>query len=187
MIGPLTRAAIRTFQRSITMRETGEPTKEVFAALKETIARRDAVVSAPPPKAEAAEAEVAKREAAKGEAAEPSKAEPPKPEPATPPVPGAIDLGQPEPPPPPPTSADIARAEADAWPADTVDQVKAIQGLLRDLKFLRDTPDGLLGPATREAIRDYERTMSLAPTGEPSKALFESLKEMRNLTASKPN
>ena len=69
-------------------------------------------------------------------------------------------------------------------PRTRVDQVKAIQGLLRDLKFLRDTPDGLHGPATREAIRDYERTMSLAQTGEPSKALFELLKEMRNLTAS---
>ena len=95
----------------------------------------------------------------------------------------AIDLGQPEPPPAPPTSADIARADADAWPTATADQVTAIQRLLRDLNFLRDPPDGLHGPGTRAAILDYERTAGLAQTGEPSKALFESLKETRE----KPN
>ena len=62
----------------------------------------------------------------------------------------AIDLGQPQPPPAPPTSADIART--DAWPTATAEQVTAIQRLLRDLKFLRDPPDGLYGPATRAAI-----------------------------------
>jgi peptidoglycan hydrolase-like protein with peptidoglycan-binding domain len=92
----------------------------------------------------------------------------------------AIDLGQPEPPPAPPTSADIARADADAWPASTVDQVTAIQRLLRDLNFSRDPADGIYGPATRAAIVDFERTAGLAQTGEPSKALFESLKDMRS-------
>src|SRR6267154_1397082 len=47
-IGPVTRAAIRTFQRSTGARETGEPTKNVFAALQEAIARRGAAASAPP-------------------------------------------------------------------------------------------------------------------------------------------
>jgi peptidoglycan hydrolase-like protein with peptidoglycan-binding domain len=182
-IGPVTRAAIRTFQRSATMRETGEPTKEVFAALLEAIARRDTMASPPPPKAEPPKAE-------------PPKAEPAKPSPAT----ATPDIVKPEPPPAPPTSADIARAapksdsepaskpepDANAWPEATADQVKVIQGLLRDLKFSRDAPDGLPGPATREAIREYERTMGLVQTGEPSKALFDSLKEMRDLTASKP-
>jgi hypothetical protein len=41
----------------------------------------------------------------------------------------------------------------------------------------------VLGPATRAAIRDYERSLGIAQTGEPSKALFDSLKEMRGLTA----
>ena len=57
-----------------------------------------------------------------------------------------------------------------------------IQTLLRDLNFSREAPDGVLGPATRTAIRDYERSLGLAQTGEPSKTLFDSLKEMRGLT-----
>ena len=59
----------------------------------------------------------------------------------------------------------------------------AIQTLLRDLNFSREAPDGALGPATRTAIRDYERSLGLAQTGEPSKTLFDSLKEMRRLTS----
>ncbi len=47
MIGPLTRTAIRSFQRSVNLRETGEPTKLVFAALQEAMARRDAAAGAP--------------------------------------------------------------------------------------------------------------------------------------------
>jgi peptidoglycan hydrolase-like protein with peptidoglycan-binding domain len=65
--------------------------------------------------------------------------------------------------------------------------VTAIQQLLRDLNFLRDPADGLYGPATRAAILDYERTAGLAQTGEPSKTLFESLKETRATTMRKPN
>jgi hypothetical protein len=99
--------------------------------------------------------------------------------------PTAIDLGQPEPPPAPPTSADIASADPDAWPTSTADQMTVIQRLLRDLNLLHDPADG--GPATRAAILDYERTAGLAQTGEPSKALFESLKEMRGTMMRKPN
>ena len=226
----MTRAAIRTFQRSIGARETGEPTKDVFAALQQAMERRNAAASAqpapatidlgapepppaPPTSADIARTapEAATRIEAKIEpAAEPAKVEPPstapvKIDPPKPPMPSveaatpaappvvatseqprpappatAIDLGQPEPPPAPPTSADIARADADAWPASTVDQVTAIQRLLRDLNFSRDPPDGIYGPATRAAIVDFERTAGLAQTGEPSKALFESLKDMRS-------
>ena len=46
-IGPVTRTAIRAFQRSIGARETGEPTKDVFTALQGAIARRGAAASAP--------------------------------------------------------------------------------------------------------------------------------------------
>ncbi|KAF0096483.1 MAG: localization factor PodJL, partial [Rhodospirillaceae bacterium] len=68
-LGPMTRAAIRTFQRINAQRETGEPTKELYASLKEAVARRDvapparpetrpeppvAVASARPPEARAA-------------------------------------------------------------------------------------------------------------------------------------
>jgi peptidoglycan hydrolase-like protein with peptidoglycan-binding domain len=314
-IGPVTRMAIRTFQRSTGARETGEPTKDVFAALQQAIARRAAAASAaaidlsasepPPPPTSADIARMApapqkKTESAKVEppiaptpiapvielgAPEPPPAPPtsvdiaratpvpqektvsakvepaiapavevgaPEPPPAPPtsadiaratpvpeektlsakieppvvaptaidppkppmpkieaattapppivatpgepkPVPtetapqAAIDLGQPEPPPAPPTSADIVRADPDAWPALTADQVTAVQRLLRDLNFLRDPPDGLFGPATRAAILDYERSAGLAQTGEPSKVLFESLKETREKAMRKPN
>jgi TPR repeat protein/peptidoglycan hydrolase-like protein with peptidoglycan-binding domain len=232
-IGPVTRAAIRTFQRSIGARETGEPTKDVFAALRQAMARRDATASAQPapatidlgaaepPPAPPTSADIARaapepgtKIEAKPEAkieptAEPAKVEPAtaapaKVDPSKPPMPSieaatpnpppvaatseqpkpvppatAIDLGQPEPPPAPPTSDDIARPDPDAWPTSTVDQVTAIQRLLRDLSFSRDPPDGIYGPATRAAIVDYERTAGLAQTGEPSRALFESLKDMR--------
>lgn len=306
-LGPMTRAAIRAFQRSTGLRETGEPTREVYAAMKDSLANRDVVANSPlplpakiepkvetptvelpkvelpktetprtstakaeapkveaskvetpkvetlkaeAPKAEAPKAEAPKTEPAKAEApkaeapkveapkvdaakaeppkAEAPKAEPPKveaakidpPKPALPkietakppsaqipaapepakaaakpePAPAIIDIGRVEPPPPPPTSAEIARAmpkEAtksdaakpapDAWPTAPAEQVRVIQKLLRDLNFSRDAPDGLNGPGTRTSIRDYERAAGLAVTGEPSKALFESLKELRQL------
>ncbi len=121
-LGPMTRNAIRAFQRSVAMRETGDPTVDVFVALQDAL------------KAEATD---------KGQGAEP--------------IP-------------------------DAWPSVAVDQVKVIQTLLRDLNFSREAADGVLGPATRAAIRDYERSLGLAQTGEPSKTLFDSLREMRGLT-----
>jgi peptidoglycan hydrolase-like protein with peptidoglycan-binding domain len=219
-IGPLTRAAIRAFQRSVGARETGEPTKDVFVALQGATARRDAGASPapatidlgtpespPPPPTSADIAGAAPAPETKSEAKTEARIDPPQPPlpgieattPAPPPVVAAseqpqpappstgIDLGQPEPPPAPPTSADIVRADADAWPASAVDQVKAIQGLLRDLNFSHDPPDGVYGPTTRAAILDYERTAGLAQSGEPTKALFESLKETRSTTVRKPN
>jgi TPR repeat protein/peptidoglycan hydrolase-like protein with peptidoglycan-binding domain len=290
-LGPMTRTAIRGFQRSIGLRETGEPTREVYAALKDSLASRDVVANSPlplpakieakvdtptvelpkielpktetprtssikgdtpkveAPKVEPVEVEPVKVETPKVEApkpveapkvevakAEPAKVEAPKPEPpkvemakeaakvdppkpalpkiesAKPPpaqiafaAPAMIDIGRTEPPPPPPTSAEISRTmpkdvvlnevapkEAaspalDVWPTSPAEQVKAIQTLLRDLNFSRDTPDGLNGPGTRSSIRDYERAAGLAVTGEPSKALFESLKDLRLLMAPKPN
>ncbi len=270
-MGPMTRAAIRSFQRGTAMRETGEPTRDVYVALKESLASRDVVATSPLPlpppakieiptvelpkmelpkaespkvetaatdaakadaaKAEAAKAEAAKAEAAKAEAAraeaaraeaakaeavkaeaakaeaakiEAAKIDPPNLSPKPAPAPVAIDIGRPEPPPPPPTSAEIARTmpkeiskEAskslpattvpDAWPTAPVDQVRAVQQLLRDLNFSGDMPDGLNGPNTRAAIRDYERAAALSVTGEPSKALFDSLKELRQLMVPKAN
>ncbi len=349
IIGPMTRTAIRAFQRSVAMRETGEPTRDVYAALRTALASRDIVANSPLPpmpkpeakaeippaqapqpepekveaataeaaKAEAAKAEVAKAEAAKAEAAkaeaarieaakaeaakaeaarieaakaeaakaeaakaeaakaeaarieaakaeaakaeaakaeaakaeatrieaakaeaakaeaakaeaakaeaariERAKVDPPKPpmpkiETEKPPMPQVasaanpsdtsarsttINIGNPPPAPPPPTSADIGRIQPQgtpkpatttpvvlAWPATTTEQVKVIQKLLRDLNFTRDAPDGLNGPGTRAAIRDFERAAGLAVTGEPSKALFEALNELHVLVVPKAN
>jgi len=274
VMGPVTRAAIRTFQKSVGMRETGEPSKELYVATKDALAaKRDFVANPPPPppakvsteakpepateppkpepprvdapKVEAApvasisiplapppppvefpkqeaNVEPPKAGAAKPAPApatatvEPTKADPPKPvmprietekppalqivakpEPAPAPPPPAVqpaappkplEIGKPDPPPPPPTSADIARAtpppakaDPDAWPAQAADQVKVVQALLHEMNFYRDTPDGRLGPATRAAIREYERLSGLKVTGEPNKDVFESLKEMRLL------
>jgi TPR repeat protein/peptidoglycan hydrolase-like protein with peptidoglycan-binding domain len=93
---------------------------------------------------------------------------------------GRDPIGQPDSP-PSPTSADIARAATDAggWPAKTADQIRAIQRLLVELKLLNAEPTGTVGPLTRRAIRDYQKKNGLKETGEPSQALFDSLKAAR--------
>lgn len=95
-------------------------------------------------------------------------------------------------PPPPPTSADLAKstdakstetkpasADANGWPAKAPDQIRAIQQLLIDLKLLHAEPTGTVGPLTRRAIRTYQKKAGLKETGEPSEALFDSLKAAR--------
>jgi len=127
-IGPVTRTAIRSFQRSTGARETGEPTKDVFAALQQAIARRGAAASAPPaapavdlsasePPPPPTSEDIARAAPLPQEKADSAKVEPPiAPTPIAPasvapaPVAPAIDLGAAERPPAPPTSADIARA-----------------------------------------------------------------------------
>jgi peptidoglycan hydrolase-like protein with peptidoglycan-binding domain len=92
--------------------------------------------------------------------------------------------------PPPPTSADIAKSmgttsagtDANAWPAKAPDQIRAIQQLLIELKLLNAEPTGTIGPLTRRAIRAYQKKAGLKETGEPSQALFESLKAARAKT-----
>jgi peptidoglycan hydrolase-like protein with peptidoglycan-binding domain len=269
VLGPMTRNAIRDFQRGAGLRDSGEPSKEVYLALRQALIQRD-IASSPlplPPKQEPAKSEP-QQVAAKPEppvapvAIDPGTPEPPpapttadfarvlpkpiaaKNEPQqvaakpTPPVaPVSIDLGKPEPPPAPPTTADfaralpkpeasksypakpaqppvdptpppaphidlakadppppptsldlaraIAKADPNAWPVDGSDQVRAIQGLLRDLKILAEPISGQVSTATRAAIREYQRLAGLKETGEPSKALFDSLKETRALMAPK--
>ena len=104
-------------------------------------------------------------------------------------------------PPSPPTSADIAKAgppkveapkveiasvaiakpDPNPWPTSRLDQVKAIQTLLRDLRFYTKAIDGQANGGTQTAIRDYQRMSGLKETGEANKALFDSLREMRKL------
>ena len=122
-IGPVTRAAIRTFQRSIGARETGEPTKDVFAALRQAMARRSAAsappatidpgtAEPPPPPTSAEIARTAPEPATKVEAkpeakiepaaeaakVEPTTAAPEKIDPPKPPMP-SIETATPAPPP----------------------------------------------------------------------------------------
>ena len=138
----MTRNAIRDFQRSAGLRATGEPSKEVYFALRQALMQRDVATRSPLPL-------------------------PPKQEPAA------------------PVAIDVAKPGPDAWPPDGTDQVKAIQRLLRDMKILTEPADGQLSAATREAIREYERLAGLKETGEPSKVLFDSMKETRALMAPK--
>ena len=247
-LGPNTRTAIRDFQKSIGMRPTGDPSRELYLAL--VSARHDIMRDSPlpmPPLPQVAAAPP-----------DPPKAEPPKPQPASaPPVvipapplapkvdDSKINLGRVEPPPPPPSSADVAattqpapapskadppkppavvvdtakptpakietikpslspadvtpapappptsvdmaKADPNACPTSRLDQVKAIQTLLRDLRFYTKTIDGQANGGTQTAIREYQRMSGLKETGEANKVLFDSLKEMRKLMAPAQN
>jgi peptidoglycan hydrolase-like protein with peptidoglycan-binding domain len=113
--GPATRTAIREFEKSAGLTETGKPSRELYAVLTKALATK-------------------------------------------------------EPAPPSPS---------EAWPANGADQIRAIQKLLVELKLLTAEPTGTVGPQTRRAIRDYQRKAGLKENGEPSQALFESLKAAR--------
>ena len=70
-------------------------------------------------------------------------------------------------------------ADIGPWPADSTEQAKVIQGLLRDLGFYNGTTFGTVGPATRAAIRKFQLAADEAETGELSEMLFESLKKKK--------
>jgi peptidoglycan hydrolase-like protein with peptidoglycan-binding domain len=91
----------------------------------------------------------------------------PKPAPSPEPVP-PVAATQPVP-------AAPSAAEAIAWPSSPVDQVKAIQQALIELQHLRGKADGAAGPATRAAIRAFEKSAGLAQTGEPTRELHAAL------------
>jgi peptidoglycan hydrolase-like protein with peptidoglycan-binding domain len=163
-MGPMTRAAIRDFEKSAGLKETGQASKVVYAALLAAAqGKRDTVANSPlptPPK------EAPPKEQPKVEAAKPPEEKKPEEKP--------ISIGNPPPPPPPPSSADIAKM-------GEADRVLAIQTMLIQLNFYRDKADGKVGPATKAAIRDYERASGLKETGEPTQAVLDSLKEMMGL------
>ena len=73
-----------------------------------------------------------------------------------------------------------------AWPATSAGQIRAVQSLLREMRFYESAPDGRMGPATRAAIREYEGLAGLKVTGQASRELFDSLKEMQLLMKPKP-
>src|SRR5262249_35053366 len=100
----------------------------------------------------------------------------PPPTPANPPAPSVA-------------AAPSAPPASDDWPKAPADQLRLLQQALVDLQLLRDKPDGLLGPMTRNAIRDFQRTAGLKATGEPSKNLFLALRQtllQRDVAARSP-
>jgi localization factor PodJL len=58
-------------------------------------------------------------------------------------------------------------------------QIQAIQVLLHELGFYDNTTNGTLGPATRAAIREYQRSNGQPETGEPSQQLLEDLRKKK--------
>ena len=65
------------------------------------------------------------------------------------------------------------------WPRDQTalsrSQVLALQTALNARGFDSGTPDGLLGPVTREALRRYQRSLGLAADGHPTLDLLQRL------------
>jgi peptidoglycan hydrolase-like protein with peptidoglycan-binding domain len=57
----------------------------------------------------------------------------------------------------------------------TKDDRQALQQGLTELGFDTDGVDGVIGPNTQNAIRDYQRSRGLPITGEPSLDLLRSL------------
>jgi hypothetical protein len=91
-----------------------------------------------------------------------------------------------------PAAEPVAAAQPSAidlpsWPKEPVEQVRAIQQALVDLRLLRDKPDGLLGPLTRSAIREFQRSTGLTETGEPSKELYVALRQAQAKRAVEAN
>jgi lytic murein transglycosylase len=66
-----------------------------------------------------------------------------------------------------------------AWPRDlqplTRTQVQALQTALNERGFASGGADGLMGPATREGLRQYQRSAGLPPDGYPTVDLLDRL------------
>lgn len=66
-----------------------------------------------------------------------------------------------------------------AWPADLVSlsraEVRALQQALADRGFAVGTVDGVMGPATREGLRAWQRSSGRPPDGEPDTAALQAL------------
>ncbi len=51
----------------------------------------------------------------------------------------------------------------------------ALQAALNERGFASGTPDGLMGPATRGALRRFQRSLGLAADGYPTLDLLQHL------------
>lgn len=88
-------------------------------------------------------------------------------------------------PPEAPQVASRPDAKAPATPAtkpmSRKDQITEIQKMLAGLRLYDGKADGVLGTATRNAIKQFQRMMALQETGEPSQQLVEELREASRL------
>ena len=60
-------------------------------------------------------------------------------------------------------------------PRLTIAQVQALQKQLKQQGILEGPADGILGPATRQAIRAYQQKQGMIPDGFPDPSLFKAL------------
>lgn len=67
------------------------------------------------------------------------------------------------------------------WPRDlqalTRSQLLALQTALNERGFDSGTPDGLMGPATRDGLRRYQRSVGLAADGYPTLEVLQRLQQ----------
>ncbi|MEM1151093.1 MAG: peptidoglycan-binding protein [Pseudomonadota bacterium] len=61
------------------------------------------------------------------------------------------------------------------WQGGGLERARAVQTALNALGYDVGAPDGIVGPATREAIRAYQRDVGIPDTGTLSGAFIESL------------
>ncbi len=66
------------------------------------------------------------------------------------------------------------------YDTEPTQEIVLVQNLLQDLGFDPGTPDGLLGPRTREAIRAFEQQNGLPVTGSWSPQLVQRMREALN-------
>jgi localization factor PodJL len=86
---------------------------------------------------------------------------------------------------PPGTAAPDLPAGKTVKPIDARDQLVEIQKMLFALKFYNGPPDGVVGPGTVAAIREFQKTAGLPVTGEVSQDLFDLLRDMVKSTGAK--
>lgn len=70
-------------------------------------------------------------------------------------------------------------------PIDAREQLVEIQKMLFALKFYNGPPDGILGPGTTGAVREFQKTAGLPVNGEVSQDLFDLLRDMVKSTGAK--
>ncbi len=67
-----------------------------------------------------------------------------------------------------------------SWPTDEQplarSERKELQQLLADMGFLRGKIDGIIGPQTQAAVRDFQRSVDVTPDGFATKRLLEKMR-----------
>jgi peptidoglycan hydrolase-like protein with peptidoglycan-binding domain len=77
--------------------------------------------------------------------------------------------------PPRPRSSELDPARKDATPRAKPEIVEEIQKELARRGFYEGSSDGVYGPKTDAAIRDFEHLAGLKPSGEPNEALLRKI------------